>query len=125
MASGYRMEMDDRVMVGALKRVKRYLITPMGGYFPVLTKLSNGPLAAIFRMGDYHIGQRGRLEMARSDDGGKSWTLPHLVTSSHTDDRNPAFCQIRDGTLLVAFGRLSECENRLLSKDRTRFQRAR
>jgi len=122
MVRSYTMGVDDQVIVGAVKKVRRYLITPMGGYFPVLTKLNDGSLAAVFRMGDYHIGQRGRLEMATSNDGGKSWTSPRLVTSSHTDDRNPAFCQLSDGTLLLAFGRLSGYENGRLSKEKARFQ---
>jgi len=117
-AAGY----DDEVMVGTVKRIRRYLIAPMGGYFPVLTKLANGSLAVVIRMGDYHIGQRGRIDMATSGDGGKSWTPTRLVTSSHTDDRNPAFCQLSDGTLLLAFGRLSGYENGRLIKERMRFE---
>jgi len=118
----FGMGFDDEVMVGAVKWVKRYLITPMGGYFPVLIKLRNGDLAVVFRMGDYHIGQRGRLEMATSSDGGKTWTTPKLVTSSQTDDRNPAFCQLRDGALLLAFGRVWGYENGLWKGDRMRWQ---
>jgi len=116
------MEVDDEVMVGAVKRVKRYLITPMGGYFPVLVKLGDGSLAVVFRMGDYHIGQRGRLEMATSSDGGKSWSSPRLVTASQTDDRNPAFCQLKDGTLLVAFARIWGYENGLWQRDKMRCE---
>jgi len=67
----FRIGFDDEVMVGAVRWVKRYLITPMGGYFPVLVKLQNGDLAVVFRMGDYHIGQRGRIEIATSRDGDK------------------------------------------------------
>lgn len=102
----YRMEFDDDVMVGTIKTVKRYLIVPMGGLFPVLIKLANGDLSVIFRMGDYHGGQRGRLEVSFSKDGGKSWSIPKIVAFSETDTRNPAFCQLKDGTLLVAFMRL-------------------
>jgi len=118
----FGMGFDDEVMVGAVKWVKRYLITPMGGYFPVLAKLSNGDLAVVLRMGDYHIGQRGRIEMATSRDGGRTWTAPRLAISSQTDDRNPAFCQLRDDTLLLAFGRLSGYENGRLSRDKMNFQ---
>jgi hypothetical protein len=107
----YRMEFDDDIMVGALKPVKRFLIVPMGGYFPVLIKLNNGDLAVVFRMGDYHIGQRGRLEISLSKDGGRTWSMPRIVTFSETDDRNPAFCQLKDGTLLVAFARIWGYEN--------------
>jgi len=118
----YRMMFDDEVMVGSLKPVKRYLITPMGGYFPVLIKLRNGELAVVFRMGDYHVGQRGRIEFSLSRDGGRTWTMPRIVTASQTDDRNPAFCQLRDGTLLVAFARVWGYENGLWRGDRMRWQ---
>ncbi len=118
----YRMQFNDDAMVGSLKPVRRYLITPMGGYFPVLTRLQNGELAVIFRTGDYHVGQRGRLELSLSRDGGKTWTMPRIVTVSETDNRNPAFCQLKDGTLLVAFVRVWGYENGLWRGNRMRWQ---
>jgi hypothetical protein len=118
----YGMQFVDEVMVGSLKQVRRHLITPMGGYFPVLTRLRNGKLAAVFRMGDYHVGQRGRLELSLSKDGGKTWTMPRTVTASQTDDRNPAFCQLKDGTLLVAFARVWGYENGLWKKGGMKWQ---
>ncbi|RLI37496.1 hypothetical protein DRO55_01200 [Candidatus Bathyarchaeota archaeon] len=114
---------EDEVMVGSIKRVRRYLITPLGGYFPVLIKMMNGELAAVFRMGDYHIGQRSRIEISKSNDGGKTWTMPRVVTCSETDDRNPALCQLRDGTLLLAFGRLwGYRRGRVIERSRWRFE---
>jgi len=54
----------------------RYLITSLGGYFPVMQKLADGSVAVVARDGDLHIGQRGRLIVVTSSDGGESWSMP-------------------------------------------------
>jgi hypothetical protein len=85
----------------------RYLITSLGGYFPVIQKLADGSVAVVARDGDLHIGQRGRLIMITSNDGGESWSMPSVVTGEGPDDRNPAFGQAPDGSLVVAFVKLN------------------
>src|SRR5438128_4418062 len=85
----------------------RFLITSLGGYFPVMQKLADGIVAVVARDGDLHIGQRGRLIVITSTDGGESWSMPSVVAGEGPDDRNPAFGQAADGTLVVAFVKLN------------------
>jgi len=85
----------------------RFLITSLGGYFPVMQKLADGTVAVVARDGDLHIGQRGRLILVTSSDGGESWSMPSVVAGEGPDDRNPAFGQAPDGTLVVAFVKLN------------------
>lgn len=77
-----------------------------GGYFPVLTKLQDGRLAAVVRGGDAHVGIKGRLDWIESADGGKTWSEPRPVVDSEWDDRNPAFGQTADGTIVLGY---AEC----------------
>jgi len=79
-----------------------------GGYFPVLVRLKDGRLAAIVRGGAPHLGRAGRLDWIESRDGGKTWTDPRTVIDGPWDDRNPAFGQMQDGTLVLAYG---ECHS--------------
>lgn len=74
-----------------------------GGYFPVLNKLTNGSIAAVLRGGAPHVGIEGRLDYVHSEDGGKTWSEPSVIVDSPWDDRNPAFGQMQDGTLVVAY----------------------
>ena len=78
-----------------------------GGYFPVLTQLKDGRLAAVFRGGAAHVGRAGRLDWITSTDRGKTWTAPTTLVDGPEDDRNPAFGQLQDGTLIVAYCVLS------------------
>lgn len=73
------------------------------GYFPVLVQLHDGTLAAVVRGGAAHLGKTGRLDMIVSHDGGRTWSRPRTIVDSPWDDRNPAFGQMRDGTLVVAY----------------------
>lgn len=75
------------------------------GYFPVACKLQDGRIAVVLRGGAPHLGIMGRLDIVYSDDQGKSWTRPTVVVDSPLDDRNPAFGQAKDGTLVVGFWR--------------------
>ena len=72
---------------------------------PVLLKLRNGDLLAVVRAGDYHFGERGRLECVRSKDGGMSWSQPSVIVADGPDDRNPAAIQCSNGKILVIFGK--------------------
>jgi sialidase-1 len=78
-----------------------------GGYFPVMTRLNDGRLAAVFRAGAPHIGRAGRLDWITSSDSGKTWSKPQVLAESPDDDRNPAFGQLRDGTLILGYCILS------------------
>ena len=77
------------------------------GYFPVLIKLYDGHLAAVLRGGAPHIGRAGRLDWIPSRDQGRTWTQPVTLADSPEDDRNPAFGQLKSGTLLLAYCILS------------------
>ena len=77
------------------------------GYFPVLIKLNDGRLAAVLRGGAPHIGRGGRLDWITSKDQGRTWTQPAVLVDTPEDDRNPAFGQLKDGTLLAAYCILS------------------
>lgn len=78
-----------------------------GGYFPVMTRLDDGRLAAVLRGGDAHIGRGGRLDWIASADGGKTWSKPRPLADGPEDDRNPALGQLRDGTIVLAYCVLS------------------
>jgi len=73
------------------------------GYFPVMIKLKNGDALSVFRAGAPHIGVKGRLDLVRSKDGGKTWSAPWTAVDGEFDDRNPALGQLRDGTILLAY----------------------
>jgi hypothetical protein len=77
------------------------------GYFPVALRLADGRIAVVMRGGAPHLGIKGRLDMVFSADEGKTWSTPSLVVDTPIDDRNPAFGQAKDGTLVVSFFRTS------------------
>jgi hypothetical protein len=85
--------------------VERSLVIAGQGFFPVAQRLKDGRIAVVFRGPGNHLGLDGRLDMAFSSDDGATWTKPSVVVDSPVDDRNPAFGQAADGTLVVAFFR--------------------
>lgn len=86
-------------------KVERTPVVTGQGYFPVACKLQDGRIAVVLRGGAPHLGIKGRLDMVFSDDQGKTWSKPTVVVDSPLDDRNPAFGQAADGTLVVGFWR--------------------
>src|SRR5438552_3990852 len=85
--------------------VERSLVVTGQGYFPVALRLQDGRIAVVLRGGAPHLGIQGRLDIVFSADEGKTWSRPSVVADSPVDDRNPAFGQAADGTLVVAFWR--------------------
>jgi sialidase-1 len=73
------------------------------GYFPVAIHLKNGDVLAVIRGGAPHIGVKGRLDLVRSTDKGKTWSAPWTAIDEDLDDRNPALGQLKDGTLVLAY----------------------
>ena len=73
------------------------------GYFPVMVRLKSGDLLAVVRAGGAHVDVRGRLDMIRSTDQGKTWSAPTTVIDEEFDDRNPALGQASDGTVVLAY----------------------
>lgn len=85
--------------------ISRSLIVSGQGYFPVALRLKDGRIAVVLHSGAPHLSVHGRLDIVFSSDEGKTWSKPGVVASSPVDDRNPAFGQAADGTLVVAFWR--------------------
>lgn len=88
----------------ALTKAERVIAVRGQGYFPVMIKLADGALGAVIRGGAPHVGRGGRLDFIRSEDGGRTWSEPVVAIDSEWDDRNPALGQMRDGTLVLAYG---------------------
>lgn len=83
--------------------LQRSLVVSGQGYFPVALRLADDRIAVVLRGGAGHLGIKGRLEMVFSSDEGQTWTKPSVVIDSPADDRNPAFGQAADGTLVVGY----------------------
>jgi sialidase-1 len=98
--------------------VERTLVASGQGYFPVALRLRDGRIAVVFRGGATHLGINGRLDIVFSGDEGKTWTRPTVVNDSPFDDRNPAFGQARDGSLVVCFWRTARYDEKGQYDDR-------
>src|SRR5436853_292203 len=99
----FTWEVDSTIEIYRERPVKRYLIAALGGYFGVLLKLRNGTLVDFVRSGDIHVGERGRIDLVTSTDGGRGWSEARPVVTQGPDARNPAAIQTAGGTLLLAY----------------------
>ena len=73
-----------------------------GGYFPRAVALPNGDLLATFKYGAAHVGKGGKAGLARSTDGGKTWSVPKTVFDRpEADDGVIASGLLGDDTLLL------------------------
>ena len=45
----------------------------------------------------------GRAMIVRSTDQGKTWSKPETLIDTPSDDRHPAFVELKDGTVLCSF----------------------
>ncbi|HEX2950975.1 MAG TPA: sialidase family protein [Armatimonadota bacterium] len=104
MQAGYLSGTAD-FFVGKRGTLTRYLICAQEGYFPVAIKTGPQSLAVIFRTGAPHIGIKGTLAVAFSDDGGKTWSDPREIQPRWMDNRNPSLGVSAEGDLLAAFWR--------------------
>ena len=67
---------ESDLFVGRRRRLKRYLVCSLQGYFPVLVKTGPNALAIVFRTGGPHVGISATLAVSTSSDGGMScWRL--------------------------------------------------
>ncbi|MEO7651397.1 MAG: sialidase family protein, partial [Bryobacteraceae bacterium] len=74
-----------------------------GAYFPRLVQAGNGDLLAFFKTGAAHIGKSGRASMARSVDGGETWSAPQVVFDRpNADDGIIATGVLPGGVILAA-----------------------
>ena len=99
----YRRQLPVMSAVYRPLKTRRFVMMTMGGYWPVIDRLSNGHLGVVTRDGDFHIGERGRLVFVNSPDGGESWSHATVISGEGSDNRNPAFGVTAKGTLLAAF----------------------
>ena len=91
------------IFVGQRRRLKRYLICSLQGYFPVLAKTGPNSLAIVYRTGAPHVGISGTLAVSTSTDGGICWSDPVEVQPRWDDNRNPALGVNAHGALIVAY----------------------
>lgn len=89
--------------VRRLPQTRESLVCTHGGLFPVLAVAPCGTIVAVFRGGAGHLGRRGRLDVARSHDAGRTWSPPSVVVDGKSDDRNPALGVSADGRLVLAY----------------------
>ena len=94
---------EEYIDVRQLPGSKEVYIVKEAGYFPVLTAVSDRELIAVFRSGAGHLGIEGRLDVARSEDAGDSWSAPMVVADSARDDRNPALGIAEGGVIVLAY----------------------
>ena len=73
--------------------------------FPVALRLQDGRIAAVVRSPANHLGLDGRLDIIFSSDEGQTWSQPTVVVDTEIDDRDPAFGQAKDGTLVIGYYR--------------------
>lgn len=108
----FKTEITAPLFIGREKQVFRYLIAAQSGYFPVLNRLRNSnTLVVVYRDGDIHVGQRGYLRCARSEDEGRSWNRGGIVAAEGMDIRNPAVGITENNTILIAYVELDSYQN--------------
>ena len=82
------------------------VIVARGGYFPKMVIRPDGELICTFKNGSPHAGKSGRASLARSKDGGRTWSPPVTVLDfPDADDSLDAVGELADGTLI--FGAVS------------------
>ena len=94
---------ESDIFIGKRRRLKRYLVCAMEGYFPVLAKLEDDSLAVVFRTGGPHIGIAATLSACVSKDGGKCWSDPVDIAHRWEDVRNPAMGINDKGEIVIAY----------------------
>lgn len=88
---------------GIAADVPHRTVTTGLGYFPVAIRLRDGGILAVVRGGAPHVGVKGRLDLVRSTDRGKTWSAPWTAVDGNQDDRNPALGQFKDGMIVLAY----------------------
>lgn len=84
----------------------RHVMVLGGGQFASVIMLPGGEIMAVVRGGAGHVGEKGRLDVVRSKDGGETWSNPETIFDSGNDVydvRNPVLCQLKDGSTILVF----------------------
>ena len=72
--------------------------------FPALERMPDGDLVVAYRTGPSHLSREGAIAVARSQDGGETWTNTIVYDDPRVDDRvNLGMKCLEDGTLLLPF----------------------
>lgn len=72
--------------------------------FPGLVRLADGTLVATYRKASAHVSSDGRIMLARSTDGGQSWSTTLIYDDPTIDDRvDLGLTRLSDGTLIQPF----------------------
>ena len=70
--------------------------------WPTLARRKNGQMLLVCSGGrESHVCPFGRVELMRSDDGGRSWSWPQTLIDSAIDDRDAGVLETPRGSLLV------------------------
>jgi Neuraminidase (sialidase) len=99
----YRWMVPDEIQIYDAFPAARYQVATAGGYFPIVDRLPGGRLVCVVREGDFHVGQRARLAITISDDGGESWSETHPITATNPDPCHTAFGCSAAGTMIVGY----------------------
>lgn len=87
--------------------VETKVISQQPGFYlgwPTITRGTGGELMLVYSGGrDYHVCPFGRIEMATSRDGGRTWTEPQVILDSPLDDRGTSILETDNGTILVTY----------------------
>ena len=85
--------------------LERRVISQMPRHYhgwPTLALRKSGQLVLVTSGGrDSHVCPFGRVELLRSDDGGKSWSWPQVIMDTPIDDRDAGILETGTGTLLA------------------------
>lgn len=75
---------------------------PLYHGWPTLARRKNGELLLAFSGGrEAHVCPFGRVELMRSQDGGKTWRWPQVVYDGPIDDRDAGVVETTQGSILV------------------------
>lgn len=91
-----------------MKIIKHGFVSPRGEKFaaynawPTVISLSDGTLLAAWS-GERlkHICPFGKVKVARSTDGGYTWSTPSTVQNTPLDDRDAGLCEVAPGKILM------------------------
>jgi hypothetical protein len=97
-------ELQPELAVPCVEGAERIVAVRGGGYWPTMFRLADGNLAAVVRGGSPHVGLNSRLDLLRSADGGRTWSVSNIVPASpQWDNRGSAAGVMPDGSLVVAY----------------------